>query len=353
MNEQIYSIYSHADTDGGIAAAIFGRHILEQYGKFGWKCNIIPVNHGANQVDWALVDIQWPCAILDFTLHPQLLNERFYTKELQTSIRLGGADKVPPCVWIDHHPTGSSYTFLNAHNLKDYMPRVLSKWDVSAISTPGLMRTHYKDLGLPLTLLEEYEDLIDLAEIIDGALFANADAAHDFSSDAIRLQTLFTSSHPAVNRDELYKKLVHHIIQNASVEDLLDVDPIFKGLIDFERKLHSQQMRSYLNATTKIGRVALSNFWNAEHFSGLGKFVPYILHPEVEYAIHIMPRKDVIGAISCGINPWNKPTGHDRHLGNYFAKHFNGGGHAFVAGGKVSEENLKSIEDLISFINFD
>jgi oligoribonuclease NrnB/cAMP/cGMP phosphodiesterase (DHH superfamily) len=42
----VYHIYSHADSDGGIAAALFSRFIIDQYGCYGWKIEIHPVNHG-------------------------------------------------------------------------------------------------------------------------------------------------------------------------------------------------------------------------------------------------------------------------------------------------------------------
>lgn len=353
MQNLKYNIYSHADADGGIAAAIYGRHLTDSFAVHGWEIDIIPVNHGLTHGEWSLTEIQWPCAILDFTLHPQMLSERFFNRTNQTALRLGGAEKVPRCVWIDHHPTGSSYAFMNADNLNDIMPGVLTKWDVTAISTPGLMRTHRTELELPDELIARYEEFIDLAEIIDGALFASPEAAHDFDSDAVRLQTLFSSTHPAIDRNALYKKIVSQIMQNPSVEDLFDADPIFMALVTFERALFTRQLKAYRETTTKHGSVGLANFFNFSRFDGMGRFLPYILFPEVEYAIHIMPRRHGFAAISCGINPWNKPAVMNKHLGNYFAKHFSGGGHAFVAGGKIAENDLSSVEDLIEFINND
>ncbi|MCA2959266.1 MAG: DHH family phosphoesterase [Silvanigrellales bacterium] len=353
-NALVYHIYSHADADGGIAAALFARHVLDTYGAHGWKVDVHPVNHGPSQNDWSLKDIQWPCAILDFTLHPLLLSERFHARRQNALARLGGDEtKVPPCAWIDHHPTGSSYPFLTAENASEILPGVLTLWDVDAISTPGLLRTHHVRLGLPRALIETYEEIIDHAEIIDGALYATAEAAHDFASPTVRLQTLFSSSHPCVDRNSLYRQIVRALIREARLEALFDTDPIYAGLLDYEQRLHARQLTAYARVTRREGNVAIANFVGETANEGLGRFLPYLLFPDVEYAVHVLPKAKGMATVSCGINPWNKPKTGDRaekHLGNYFAAHFGGGGHAFVAGGKIQEADVAEIDRLIDFI---
>ena len=96
--------------------------------------------------------------------------------------------------------------------------------------------------------------------------------------------------------------------------------------------------KAYKKNTTLNGKVAFANFSRSRDYVGLGRFIPYMLFEKAQYALHLMPgfQKEHY-AISCGINPWNKPQGIEKHLGNYFAKNFMGGGHAFVAGGKVAE----------------
>jgi hypothetical protein len=347
-----YHIYSHADADGGIAAAIYARHILDNYGAFGWKVQVHPVNHGPSQNDWTLREIQWPCAILDFTLHPALFSERFHGKADAVLPKVeNNRDHIPPCAWIDHHPTGSSYAFLKAENLGQFLPGVVSQWDITAISTPGLLRTHRLSLGLSDELILAYEECIDKAEIIDGALYATAQAAHDFDSLTIRLQTLFSSSHPCLDRNGIYKQLVRYLTDSPDLEGLFDSDPIYASLIQFERQLHNKQLSAYESVITRKGRVSVSNFVGAKNYCGMGRFLPYMLMPEVHYAIHVMPKPKGVATITCGINPWNKPEGEEKHLGNYFAKHFGGGGHAFVAGGKLPEGDSGALEKLVEFVN--
>lgn len=350
--ELVYHIYSHADADGGIAAALYGRHVLDTHGHDGWSVSVHPVNHGPSQSDWTLKDIQWPCAILDFTLHPLLFSDRFHARSAPVLAKFGGEERrLPRCAWIDHHPTGASYPFLTAANTGEILPGVITKWDVEAISTPGLLRTHHGELGLPRTLIETYEEYIDTAEIIDGALYATAEAAHDFSSPTIKLQTLFSPSHPCIDRNMLYRRVVDSITREPVLERLFDSDPIYAGIIAYEERLHARQLVAYERVTKRVGKVALANFVGTYESDGMGRFLPYLLFPDVQYAIHVIPKSRGVAVVSCGINPWNKPVEGEKHLGNYFAKHFGGGGHAFVAGGKIPDSEVGAIDRLIEYIH--
>ena len=349
--KKLYKIYSHSDADGGIAAAIFTKFLQEKYGPYDWNFDIEPVNHISPTGEWNLKEITWPCAILDFTLHPSLLSEKFFNQKFQLEKQKANPKSIPDCFWLDHHPTGSSFPFLNENNTQEIMPFVKTKWDVSAISTPGLFRTHYEELGLPKKLIKEYEAFIDLAEIIDGALYATCEDAHDFTAAAVKLQTLFNCSHPAVNKTQVYKRLAKQIIKSPSIEELFDSDFIYPALILQEEQEHNKQLKAYKKVTKLIGKVAYAKFLEYKDYAGLGRFVPYLYFEQAEYAIHLAPKGSDGYSISCGINPWNKPTGVQKHLGNYFSKTFSGGGHAFVAGGKVKKDEIKKVDELVTFLN--
>jgi hypothetical protein len=230
------------------------------------------------------------------------------------------------------------------------MPQALIKWDTASISTPGLLRTHQQELGIPLDIIQEWEEYIDIAEIVDGALYATPDAAHDFSIPAVRLQTLFSTTHPFINKELLFKNLVKDIMASASPEKLLDKDPLYTGILEYEREKHVQRFQFYTKHTKQMENVAISNFMQHNHFPGLSRFLPYALFPDVEYAIQILPESHGVSSISCGINPWKKPNCDDKHLGNFFAEHFSGGGHSFVAGGKIAGEDVHLIDTLITFL---
>ncbi len=347
MKKNTFKIYSHCDADGGIAAAIFSKFIMK---KHGWHVDVEPVNHVSSKGEWHLQPLQWPCAILDFTLHPMLLSEKFFHNNKKTEAELG--QSIPSCYWIDHHPTGSYFSFLTPENAKLYMPDVVSLWDINAISTPGLLRTHRRTLGLPDDLIRNYETLIDLAEIIDGALYATCEDAYNFSSKAVKLQTLFSCTHPAIDNSFLYKKLVKEMIKSSDVAHLFDSDPLFDAIIEYEEIEHLKQKTAYKKHTKMRGVVAFAEFLQPSEYKGLGRFLPYLYFPQAHYAIHLSPKGSTgVYSLSCGINPWNKPTDNVKHLGNYFSRNFAGGGHAFVAGGKITQETFYKLDELFDYLN--
>jgi hypothetical protein len=350
MNSKpIYHIYSHADADGGIASAIFINFLKILSNDPALQVAVHPVNHGPDQPDWTKTDIKNPCAILDFSLHPSLLTDKFFSGRHSFN---SNTQKLN-CYWIDHHPTGGGMPFLTPDNCKEFLPNLTCLWDITATSTPGLLRTHHKELNIPQSLIESYEELIDLAEIIDGALFANAKSAHDFSSDAVKLQTLFSGNHPSIDKAELYRRLVWQLAVSPKVEDLMLSDPIYPALIEHEKNVVQRQRRLYQEKTVIEENISLSHFFDwpdNEVFPGMGRFIPYLLFPDIQYAIHVQPPTNGVASVSCGINPWNKPKNAEKHLGNYFATHFGGGGHAFVAGGRITSREIHKIDELVNFL---
>lgn len=350
MARLTYKIYSHEDADGGIAAAIFTNFLKSTDAARGWDFEVIPVAHGAQKGEWSYRDIHIPCAILDFTLHPFFLNDRFAAKLDMQKQKLPRNTSMPPCYWIDHHPTGSSFPFITADNVADFIKSATVLWDVTATSTPSLFRTHRERLGIPAGLLRAYEHYIDLADIIDGALFATAEEAHNFEHLPVQIQVLFSTTHPAIDREALFRRMVSVIAANPNPDELLDSDPLLPAIVQYEQELFQKQYRAYARRTRRMGRTAYANFFNGDDFAGMCRFAPYALFPDVQYAIHLLPRFQGRSIISCGINPWNKPANPDKHLGNFFARYFNGGGHSFVAGGTVAEDDLKLVNKLIDFL---
>jgi hypothetical protein len=98
--------------------------------------------------------------------------------------------------------------------------------------------------------------------------------------------------------------------------------------------------------------VGFANFAkDRSRYVGLGRFIPYLLFPHIKYSVHILPKRDQEYAISCGINPWNPNKDSHLDLGAYFRDHFQGGGHAFVAGGRLKESELPKVYELIKRLN--
>lgn len=360
-----YTIYSHADTDGAVAAALLFSHLRAT---FGAELDLVvrPVDHttpdSARGGGWSMMALSPPCAVLDFSLHPSLLAERFGAAHPALEGRGGTPLK---SYWIDHHETGSPFSFVTPSELDRYFSQsVCAVWDPAASSTPALMRREASRLGIDSALLDRFSYAIDVADIVDAARFESPAAAHDFGEFSVRLQHLITSRHPLVHRDRLYCRLVEGLVALAERVDaspvdsslgwhsLVDQDPIYAALLEHEERQLNRRRQAYQQVLRCEGQVVVCDFREREQlWCGLGRFVPYELVSEAAYAVHIAPaNRSGECAVTCGVNPW-RPQTSGLNLGHYFARSLSGGGHAYVAGGKISKGDSAAIDRLVGCLS--
>lgn len=359
-----YTIYSHADTDGAVAAALLFTHLQTAFGE-DLDLQVRPVDHGDTRGQrgggWSMVALTPPCAVLDFSLHPSMMTARFASSHPEFLGRGGSAVK---SYWIDHHETGSPFSFLRPGDTDRYFDdRVCTIWDPTASSTPALMRRESARLGLNTEVLDSFSYLIDIADIVDAARFESAEAAHDFSEFSVRLQHLVTSQHPLIDRTKLYRRLVADMVRlggrcrtrpaDAALvwHALVEQDPIYVPLLEHEeRQLHLRR-RAYQRVARRHRNVVVCDFRkNQDLWCGLGRFIPYELTLEAQYAVHIAPANRFGEcAVTCGVNPWNRGDSL-LHIGRYFARELSGGGHAFVAGGQIHNSDSSSVDRLIEHL---
>lgn len=329
-----YTIYSHDDTDGAIAALILRTHLACDDAV---DVHIQPVAHGdPHHPPWLQRQIHRPCAVVDFSLHPVLLAPSSDAPAQQS-------------YWIDHHATGIGPHGESHNDPKTcfeslaFPPDVTAIWDPQARSTPGLMRAHASELGLEPSLLQSLGYLIDVAEIVDGALYQSPEEAHDFSQFSVRLCTLFSTKHPLIARNTLYTQLINLLdscrTEGRPFQHIFAMEPLLETLLEQEESLTNRKILSYQQQTAVMGNVAVCDYRNKpQSWLGIGRFIPYLLHPECTSAIHIFPAsRGPHFEITAGVNPWNKPKRHF-HIGRFFAVNFAGGGHAFVAGGRLDAQ---------------
>ncbi len=352
-----YKIYSHADADGAIAALLFRAHLTREHGN-SITVEIEPVDYaprGEDKLSWFDAPLSLPCAVIDFALHPSLLLPRTYAGMSDEDKELGLG-----CYWIDHHLSGGQIPFITPLNIAEHCPPGLKAlWDPKALSTPGLMRTHRSALNLREDVLSEFELLIDYSEIIDGALYQSAADAHDFTSMAVKLAALFSCRHPALHLTRFYNHLIDHLTIHTPHDthaalSALDADPVYAAMLQYEQTQLQAKRAAYSRVAQSADgdRIALFDFRNSpSSWKGLARFMPYELAPRCHYAIHLEPPdENGWSAVSCGQNPWNRPT-QPVELGSFFASRYNGGGHKHVAGGKISKHDAKALEELVSFLS--
>ncbi len=174
-------------------------------------------------------------------------------------------------------------------------------------------------------------ELLEWAEIIDGAQFASPQAAVELKQPALQIMTVVEASHdpgliPLLIRDMQQKSLAE--IASASY-----IAETFQPLLQRHQKAIEIVRRK---AVWDQGVV----FFDLadESLDSLNKFISYYLYPEAQYTVwigHSAHRTKV----SIGSNPW-KPQGRCHNL-SQIAERYGGGGHAVVAAISFKPEEVE------------
>lgn len=192
-------------------------------------------------------------------------------------------------------------------------------WDPTAKScTLFLAKVAQERFGFDPTPMKE---LIDWAEIIDGASFPSAQMAVELEEPALRLMTMIEA--------EKDPALLHRIIgwmQNESLEEIVAKEEVASriGPLLAQHRKNVELIRE--RAVVEEGVV----FYDIadQGIDNVNKFIPYYLHPECRYGVNVSasPKR---AKVSLGTNPWSKvPRTHDLAA---IASRFGGGGHPVVA----------------------
>lgn len=220
--------------------------------------------------------------------------------------------------WFDHHLSAFLSAEDEAHFRRQRSPQKIL--DVSKTSCTGLIANHLWDrYGYKA---EGMEELIDWAEIIDGAKYASPEAAVELRSAAARLRLVIEHAEQEELRAEVVRRL-----RFRSMDEVLAA-PELKAVADrcveerrgemgfVVRRLERRDLVGYLDVRGLVG--ARPN-----------RFLPYCVFPDLEYLVTISAGDDWV-RISLGTNPWRRPEG----LINLaeIAGRYGGGGHAAVAG---------------------
>ena len=163
-------------------------------------------------------------------------------------------------------------------------------------------------------------ELIEWADIIDGALFPDARSAVEMREPAMRLTMIIEASQDPTFMPRLVPLLAYRplaeVLQQPFVAPLLE--PL---LARHQRSIEIVRQR----ADSRDGTV----FYDlSEHeLEGYNKFIPYYLHPECIYSVGLS-KSSFRSKVSVGSNPWTEAT----NLVNLaeICERYGGGGHARV-----------------------
>ena len=240
--------------------------------------------------------------------------------------------------WFDHHqsafltPEDASHFEQEQSNTKFYDPdfRSCTKF----IATVTEQRFGFN----PAPAAE----MIEWADIIDGALYDDPRSAVEMKSPAARLTMLIESTQDPAFIPSLIPLLAHkplaEIIATPSIADRLPV------LLERHRQ-SIEIMRG--RAECQDGTV----FFDVTGYDleGYNKFIPYYLHPHCVYSVGLS-KSSFRTKVSVGSNPWTTAT-HMENLAK-ICERYGGGGHARV--GAISfppnrfDEARKAADEIVA-----
>jgi hypothetical protein len=218
--------------------------------------------------------------------------------------------------WFDHHqsafltPEDASHFEQEQSSRKFYDPDFRSCTKFIAVTT----QQRFGFDPAPAT------DMIEWAEIIDGALYDSPQAAVEITAPATRLTMLIES-----NQDPQFIPMLITRLAYEPLQQIVD-DPKVSVRLASLMERHKQSIEIMRQrAECKDGVIF---FDVTDHdLEGYNKFVPYYLHPDCTYSVGLS-KSSFRTKVSVGSNPWTTAT-HMENLAK-ICERYGGGGHARV-----------------------
>jgi len=167
----------------------------------------------------------------------------------------------------------------------------------------------------------DLQELIDWADLIDGALYPDTKTAVEMRDPATQITLVIEGSR---SRD-----FVPRLIPELASMPLAEIAALPEIRKSFEQ-LYSQHLKSIdiIRAHARLEEGVI--FFDAadEALEGFNKFIPYYLFPEAVYSVAVSRSRERT-KIGVGSNPWN-PAPKSANLAT-ICERFGGGGHAKVA----------------------
>lgn len=226
--------------------------------------------------------------------------------------------------WFDHHQSA----FLTPEDAAHYEQHPTTKkfYDPDFRScTKFIALTTEKRFGFDPNPVAE---VIEWADIIDGALYDSAKAAVEMKEPAMKLTMVIEST-----QDPTFIPRLIPLLASESLEQIIQtpfVAQLIPPLLDRHRKsidIIGDQ------STCKQGTIYFDV--TGYDLEGYNKFVPYYLHPESTYSVGLS-RSSFRTKVSVGSNPWTTTPPEKMVNLAKICERYGGGGHARV--GAISFE---------------
>ena len=218
--------------------------------------------------------------------------------------------------WFDHHqsafltPEDAEHFEQNLSNTKFYDPDYRS-------CTKFIADVTENRFGFQKASVAE---VIEWADIIDGALYADAKTAVEMGEPAMKLTMIIESNQDS----ELLPKLIPMLACRRLAE--IVNEPMVADRLPALLERHKKSIDILReHSTCKDGTI----FFDITDYEleGYNKFVPYYLHPRCTYSVGLS-KSTFRTKVSVGSNPW-APLEHMENLAK-ICERYGGGGHARV-----------------------
>ncbi|HJW99017.1 MAG TPA: hypothetical protein VJ453_02605 [Terriglobales bacterium] len=220
--------------------------------------------------------------------------------------------------WFDHHqsafltPEDHEHFLHNQSNKKFYDPDFKS-------CTKFLATIAENRFGFNPAPVSE---LIEWADIVDGAQYKDAKTAVEMKEPAMKLTMVIEST-----QDNSFTPRLIPLLASKSLADVIE-DPVVAPLIPPLMDRHQSSVEIMKQRSEcKLGTIF---FDVMDHdLEGYNKFVPYYLHPGSTYSVGLS-KSSFRTKVSVGSNPWTKMRPQDMVNLAMICERYGGGGHARV-----------------------
>ncbi len=224
--------------------------------------------------------------------------------------------------WFDHHqsafltPEDAGHFAADTGGRKFYDPNFKSC--TKFIATIGADRFQFSAPDL--------DELIHWADIVDGAMFADAETAVRVAQPALQMAMVLEAG----KDPHLSRWLIPHLASRPLAE-IASEDPVASQLGPLMEK--NRKSLELIRESSRIEGGVVFFDLTGPNIEAYNKFAPYYLFPESVYSVSICP-SSFRTKISVGSNPWNKtPVLHNLAT---ICERYGGGGHPRV--GAISLE---------------
>ena len=247
--------------------------------------------------------------------------------------------------WFDHHQSA----FLSADDQKNFeagqrdgSQRMRKFFNPNYVSCTSLIADIAQvNFGFDTAPLLE---LINWADIVDGARYESAKAAVEMAAPAMKLTMVIESA----SDNSLVPRLIP-LLTEMSLQQVLD-EGFVKMLLEPLMARHWAALELIRQRATVEDGVITFDITD-QPTEGYNKFIPYYLYPEATYNVGLS-KSSFRTKVSVGTNPWTKKPPSELVNLAAICERYGGGGHARV--GAISfppdreDEARKAVGEIVA-----